>query len=333
MLKDDRRSKKYAKSKRHYETHKNHQRSKRDVRALSGQQKKPAEDRRLNRVVGKQIADETVKICENGFYENEGGIQVDITNQLELARKGTKTYNPNELPIDISDYKPKYETGFEVVHMPTLECCYNIIYGSDDSSDSSDASDNPPQNLCALNFASAKNPGGGFLKGSDAQEECLARCSGLYTCIQDSPMYQYNNTYNNQCLYSHYIVYSPGVPVFRDDKEYELLDESYCVSFLTVPAPNAGEARARGVPNDVINSTLVERMDRLLSVAAHNGVDVLVLGAWGCGVFQNDLKLVTKHFLELIDGKYSGFFRRVVFPMVSEEDYTVVSKSIDYFMR
>ena len=38
-------------------------------------------------------------------------------------------------------------------------------------------------NVAALNFASAKNPGGGFRKGAQAQEECLARCSALYSSL------------------------------------------------------------------------------------------------------------------------------------------------------
>ena len=47
-------------------------------------------------------------------------------------------------------------------------------------------------NLALLNFASARNPGGGFLGGSNAQEESLARCSALYACLKDNPMYAYN---------------------------------------------------------------------------------------------------------------------------------------------
>lgn len=39
------------------------------------------------------------------------------------------------------------------------------------------------------NFASATNPGGGVKRGSNAQEECLCRCSGLYVCLSTQTMW------------------------------------------------------------------------------------------------------------------------------------------------
>jgi uncharacterized protein (TIGR02452 family) len=38
------------------------------------------------------------------------------------------------------------------------------------------------------------------------------------------------------------MIYSPGVPVFRDDTG-ALLEEPYDVAFLTSPAPNRAEPR------------------------------------------------------------------------------------------
>jgi uncharacterized protein (TIGR02452 family) len=49
-------------------------------------------------------------------------------------------------------------------------------------------------------------------------------------------------------------------------------------------------------------------------VAAHHGHRVLVLGAWGCGVFQNDPHEVAAVFAELLASpKLERAFARVVF--------------------
>lgn len=142
--------------------------------------------------------------------------------------------------------------------------------------------------MACLNFASAKNPGGGFLGGSQAPEASLARSSGLYACI--SPMEGYDAA-NRSCgtpLYTDHMTYSPGVPVFRDDAG-RLLDEPYLVSFITAPAVNAG-AVSKNRPAEVpqILPVMRRRAEYTLKVALDNGEKHLVLGAWGCGVFRND---------------------------------------------
>jgi len=89
-----------------------------------------------------------------------------------------------------------------------------------------------------LNFASAKNPGGGFLGGGSAQEESLARSSGLFPCInQMQQMYETNRAYRS-CLYTDHMIYSPRVPVFRDDEGYidshnQLAALSHCLPNLS----------------------------------------------------------------------------------------------------
>ena len=132
----------------------------------------------------------------------------------------------------------------------------------------------------ALNYASAKNPGGGFLGGARAQEESLARSSGLYPCINGNPMYEYHRS-GHDCMYSHYAIYSPGVPVIRDDEGWLFEKPVYC-AFITSPAVNAGVVLQRDPSRrDEIRATMAERVDRVLAIAALKGHDVLVLGRVG----------------------------------------------------
>lgn len=90
------------------------------------------------------------------------------------------------------------------------------------------------QSICVLNFASATNPGGGVTRGSNAQEECICRCSTLYENLNvDRFMKGFyiphrkakNYLYNDDCIYI------PNVTVFktvefavyctpRDEKNY-----------------------------------------------------------------------------------------------------------------
>jgi uncharacterized protein (TIGR02452 family) len=166
--------------------------------------------------------------------------------------------------------------------------------------------------VVALNFASAKNPGGGFLGGARAQEEDLARCSALYVCQLQQRGYYDANRASGTVLYTDHLIYSPDVPFFRDDS-HALLPAPFLVSLLTSPAPNAGEAW-RGGEGERVHETLVRRARQVLAVAAHHRHRVIVLGAWGCGVFRNDPRAVAEVFAKLVEEPpFAGSFARVVF--------------------
>jgi uncharacterized protein (TIGR02452 family) len=45
-----------------------------------------------------------------------------------------------------------------------------------------------------------------------AQEEDLARCSGLYSCLQSKPLYYNANILKDDSLYTDGMIYSPNVP-------------------------------------------------------------------------------------------------------------------------
>jgi uncharacterized protein (TIGR02452 family) len=99
------------------------------------------------------------------------------------------------------------------------------------------ASDHP--SAACLVFASAKDPGGGFLSGAQAQEESIGRSSALYSCQTAAGEFHAFHRRQGDLRYSDRVIYSPGIPVFRTD-DGALLEEPYTVSFLTAAAPNFG---------------------------------------------------------------------------------------------
>ncbi len=170
-----------------------------------------------------------------------------------------------------------------------------------------------------------RNPGGGFLGGSQAQEESLARASGLYASISRMTDYYEANRRTKSTLYTDHVIYSPLVPVFRDDDD-RLLDQPWCVSTITAPAVNAGAVRSREPENvSRIREVMQHRIRCVLGLAAQQGHDAIVLGAWGCGVFANDPAEVAELFAgELLgQGRFAQAFTEVVFAILDRRGDTL----------
>lgn len=164
------------------------------------------------------------------------------------------------------------------------------------------------------------HPGGGFLGGAQAQEETLARSSGLYPCLLAQPAYYERNRAHCSALYLDLVLFSPHVPFFRDDHG-GWFEQPVLASVITAPAPNASALRRQGRLDDaLVAETLARRAARVLAVAAHHAVDRLVLGAWGAGVFGNDPHVVAHAFRDLLAGRFAGAFAEVVFAVLGDRD-------------
>jgi uncharacterized protein (TIGR02452 family) len=209
---------------------------------------------------------------------------VRLADAVAAACAGTVAYAPDDLDRLLADVTPgAAATHIEVTGESSISAARRL-YDCDENR----AAAGSAERIAVLNFASARNPGGGYLGGARAQEEDLCRISALYTTLLQAPDHYAAHRASKDPAYSHRVIYSPDVPVYRD-VEYRLLEAPYPLAFLTSPAPNAGVI-ARDHPSEVaaLPDLLAARAARVLAVAARYGRRTLVLGAWGCSVFRND---------------------------------------------
>lgn len=254
----------------------------------------------MNRGTLEGIAKETVRICESGRYETATGKQVLMAEEIQRAVKGTVLYSADILPV-LKRQGPPVETRVEVANETTFRGLVKLASRGG--------------HIACLNFASARNPGGGFLGGAQAQEEALARASALYPCLLAAPQYYERNRANRSAVYLDLVIFSPQVPFFRKDAG-DLLESPLLASVITAPAPNRGavaQNESRNLP--LVEPALRRRAEMVLHIAQAHGVERLVLGAWGCGVFRNDPSRVASVFAALIKppGRFAGVFRDLLF--------------------
>jgi uncharacterized protein (TIGR02452 family) len=257
----------------------------------------------LSRSRAAALGQEADRILADGHYVAPSGRRVDIADLVRRAVEGTVAYPHDEpAPALVPGSRP---TQIEVVNETTLSAASRLV-----------AQGHRP---VALNFASARHPGGGYRSGARAQEESLARSSGLVACLLGRALYDVHNAVPGG-MYTSYALYSPGVPVFRND-DGDLLNEPYLCAFITAPAVNAKVVLERDrSARPAIRAAMEERVGKVLAIAVAHGHDAAVLGAWGCGVFGNDTEEVAGLFRQALDGPARGVFDRVVFAVTDWSD-------------
>lgn len=236
-----------------------------------------------------QVFRDTQAFCR----ENE-----TLARAVEAARRDSVLYGPEDCP-PLPEEGPRTlkEGRVEVSRRRSFEAAMEI------------RKRHPKARIAVLNFASAVNPGGGVKRGSGAQEECLCRCSTLYPALDQKRMWDgfYGpNRAADDPLHTDACIYTPGVVICKSDEDIpkRLCPEEFVtVDVITCAAPDlrpAGDGTPVRVAPHELYHLLLDRARQILSVAVVNGVDALVLGAFGCGAFCNDPKLVSfAFFIEL----------------------------------
>lgn len=178
--------------------------------------------------------------------------------------------------------------------------------------------------ITVLNFASYKHPGGMFARGSSAQEEMLCHSSTLYNVLSNDTIidkfYKKNRADINYGLYRDIALVTPGI-IFEDADKSEICD------VITCAAPNATTVN-RYYPKMKfdIRDAIESRIKTVLDAAVAASTDVLILGAFGCGVFGNEPCYVAGAFTRAINTTHYGQFKKVIYAVpksISNKNFEV----------
>ncbi len=255
----------------------------------------------------------------------------ELSDSVIEAKKNTHVYYEHEYPSFSREENPSQTIS--VSPSRSFEAATRLRF------------EYPSARIAVMNFANAFHAGGGVTKGSSAQEECLCRTSTLYPLIYRKTLrdtfYQYHKTLNSPRA-SDALIYTHGVIVCKSDTDLpeRLPREKWIdVDVITVAAPDLRDKSNEHF--DLISGGTymsdaelfgyhVRRAMHILTCAAYEGADVLVLGAFGCGAFRNSPEVVARAYKVAL-AEFPSVFTHVEFavfcpPNGSSENYDVFKR-------
>lgn len=233
--------------------------------------------------------------------------------EIEKSIRDTILYSPDVIDNSLKYAKEKHIPNIEIDDIDTVSAVLKFTSGK----------------TAVLNFASYKNPGGMFIAGSRAQEECLCHESFLYNVLRRfrDTYYKKNSKNSNRSLYRDRALYTPNIIFMRNNREV------YC-DVINCASPNKGAAQDYHSVTDSENYKALEsRIKFVLEIAQNQDVETLILGAFGCGVFKQDPKEVSDLFMRyLTTGMYT--FKKVIFaiPKDNRKNYNIFRKTISNYL-
>jgi len=179
--------------------------------------------------------------------------------------------------------------------------------------------------VCCLDFANDSYIGGSPWHAG-AQEECMCRASTLYPCLSakkkefyEKHMGEYREGELN-FMGCDDLIYVPNVVIFKTDECIPQLKPKDCWYKSDVIVCAAPIIRRNTSYNmEEYRRVMETRIKRIIDVASKENVEVLILGAFGCGAFGNPPEVVADIFNSLIRN-YN--FEIVEFAVFCRNDFT-----------
>ncbi len=285
--------------------------------------------------------DDTLEILEKGCYQTQGrNVRLKLNREQmeevkvflpqDVQEIGGKKDFAHVISLGRCGYSCENEDSFTLARKRTKELSGEICGEN-------------AKPVLVLNLANPVNPGGGVRRGAKAQEEDLCRKSSLLLSLESSgaaPYYEYNRSLLTY-MGSNAVMIHPQVEIIKDEKG-NLLPETVVVAVMTCAAPMLTYGR-EGLSEKRYETMMFGRITGMLKVAAYLGYRYLVLGAFGCGAFDNDAKVVSDLFYKALkvfdfDGmKEKDMFRRIDFAVLdrseSKYNYNEFSRNFSHFYR
>ncbi|KAL2430501.1 hypothetical protein ABEF95_009145 [Exophiala dermatitidis] len=233
-------------------------------------------------------------------------------------------------PLVLVDDGPNLpKTKIRVINSDTIDAALQMSLNAND----------PP--ICILNMANAKRAGGGFRTGSLAQEEELCYRTSLARTLK----------YGLYPIPDDHVIYSPTVLVVRSSFAnghllFDCRDPRQLPVISVISAAAIHKPATKKVPGTTpITSSLdyareedrelmKEKMRVILRTAIRNNHRKLVLGAFGCGVFENPANRVCEIWEAVFkEDEFSrGWWEDVVFAVLNrgrDPNMNIFTKFLD----
>ncbi len=162
---------------------------------------------------------------------------------------------------------------------------------------------------CILNMADWGRAGGIVEAGSRAQEEELFRRSNLFKHLHQKyyPMKRFQTVYSHDVEFYRY----------GKDRDYDFMENTVTFDVISAPALNGPHTSDDGqqFTNEGEIETMENKIKILLAVAAEQGVQTLVLSAWGCGAFGGPPTHTAQLFKKIIK-EFDGVIPKIIFAII-----------------
>lgn len=253
-----------------------------------------------------KIFGETVSLVKAGGYELNGR-EVRLPDPAEMMRGAVLYTDPGE----VSAPELPQPTEVDVIVSDSLLAGKRLL----------DEGYRP----AVLGFANRRVPGLGVESIENTQEQSIFRRSDLFMSLYQFYLSRGKEYGIPQCPEQYPLdrntggVYSPGVTVFRGNKddEFALLDQPFRLGIISVPALPYPDLKSPDRVADSMVPPILRKIRTIFRIGLKHGHDALVLGAWGCGDFCCPAQHIALLFRQVMEEpEFRNRYRKIIFAIM-----------------